>query len=74
LLATRQPVGTANAQGRAYLMRTIVKAKPKPFEAFSTEILVRSDKRVLLVQIVHRGHIDPIGEEVAQAVGSMVVY
>ncbi len=74
MLANRQPVGTANAQGRAYLMRTTVKAKPKPFEAFSTEILVRSDQRVLLVQIVHRGHIDPIGEEVSSALSSMVVY
>lgn len=74
LLANRQPVGTANSQGRAYLMRTIVKAKPKPFEAFSTEILVRSEERVLLVQIVHKGHIDPIGEEVSSALSSMVVY
>ncbi|MBL9027137.1 MAG: hypothetical protein JNL21_33390 [Myxococcales bacterium] len=74
LLANRQPIGTANSQGRAYLMRTTVKAKPKPYEAYSTEILVRSEERVLLVQIVHRGHIDPIGEEVAQAVSSMVVY
>jgi hypothetical protein len=74
LLANRQPIGTANSQGRAYLMRTTVKAKPKPYEAFSTEILVRSEERVLLVQIVHRGHIDPIGEEVSQAVSSLVVY
>jgi len=74
ILATRQPVGTANSQGRAYLLRTTVKAKPKPFEAFSTEILVRSEERVLLVQVVHRGFIDPIGEEVANAISSMVVY
>lgn len=74
MLALRQPIGTANSQGRAYLMRTTVKAKPKPFEAYSTEILVRSEERVLLVQIVHRGHIDPIGEEVALALSSMVVY
>lgn len=74
LLANRQPIGTANSQGRAYLMRTTVKAKPKPYEAYSTEILVRSEQRVLLVQIVHRGHIDPIGEEVTQAVSSLVVY
>jgi len=74
MLSNRQPIGTANSQGRAYLMKTVVRAKPKPYDAYSTEILVRSDQRVLLVQIVHRGFIDPIGEEVSQAVSSLVVY
>ncbi len=72
--ALRQPVGTANSQGRAYLLKTSIRAKPSNFDAYSTEILVRSDLRVLLVQITHRGHIDPIGDEVAQALASMVVY
>jgi hypothetical protein len=74
MLATRQPVGTANAQGRSYLVKTTVRAKPENFDAYATEILVRSEKRVLLVQVVHRGHIDAVGEEVAAALSSMVVY
>jgi len=52
----------------------VVKGKPTPFDAFSTEILIRNDKRVLLVQVVHKQDFEQIADEVAVAVSSMVVY
>jgi hypothetical protein len=73
LLASRIPVATANAQGRAYLLLTKVRAKPD-FEGYATEILVRSGDRVLLVQIVHRQDIESIADEVTGALDSMLVY
>jgi len=74
VLAARQPIGTGNSQGRAYLLKTVVNGKPAPFNAFSTEILVRNDKRVLLVQVLHKEDFDQIADEVAVAVSSLVVY
>jgi hypothetical protein len=73
-LASRHPIGTANAQGRSYVVRSTVKAKPENLNSYATEILVRSDERVLLVQVVHRGDIETIADEVNAAVASMVVY
>jgi hypothetical protein len=74
VLAARQPIGTANSQGRAYLLKTSVKGKPTAFEAYATEILVRNEKRVLLVQVVHKEEFEQIADEVAVAVSSLVVY
>jgi len=73
ILASRLPIGTANAQGRAYLVRTTVRAKP-PYQGYATEVLVRSDERVLLVQIVHKQDIATIADEAAAALSSMIVY
>ncbi len=74
ILASRLPTGTANSQGRGYLVKSSVKGKPNNFDAYATEILVRNDTRVLLVQVVHREAIDTIADEVANAVSSMLVY
>ncbi|MFO0615518.1 MAG: hypothetical protein U0414_23190 [Polyangiaceae bacterium] len=73
ILASRIPVGTANAQGRAYLLHTQVRAKPN-FDGYATEILLRSGSRVLLVQVVHRQDTDTIMDEVTAVLDSMVVY
>jgi hypothetical protein len=73
ILAARMPVGTANSQGRAYLLHTKVRAKPD-FDGYATEILVRNETRVLLIQIVHRQDIESIADEVSAALASMVVY
>jgi hypothetical protein len=74
IFAYRQPIGTANGQGRAYLVNTKVKAKPANFEAYATEILVRNKTRLLLVQVVHKGEIEQIADEVNAAVASMILY
>jgi len=74
ILASRIPFSTANAQGRSYLIQTGVAAKPKNFETFSHELLVRSRQRVLLVQIVHGDKIDDSIDEMLDALKSMLVY
>ena len=74
ILAGRQPIGTANGQGRAYLLRSAVKGKPQNFDSYATEILIRNNKRVLLVQVVHAGEIATIADEVNAAVASIVMY
>lgn len=74
ILAARQPVATANSQGRAYTLKVSVKGKPKPFDAYSTEILVRNNKRVVLVQVVHKQELDSIADEISAAVSSIIVY
>lgn len=74
ILAGRQPIGTANGQGRSYLLRSAVRGKPQNFESYATEILIRNERRTLLVQIVHTGEIATIADEVNAAVSSLVLY
>lgn len=73
VLGARMPVASANAQGRAYLLKTKVPAKPE-YESYSHEILLRSDKRTLLVQIVHGPEIESIADEMTGAFKSILVY
>lgn len=73
ILAGRIPVGTANAQGRSYYIKTKIPSRPD-YEAFAHEILVRSSERVLLVQIVHDEEIEPTVDEMTTVVSSMLVY
>lgn len=73
VVSKRVPVGAANAQGRSYIIESTVKSRPD-FAGRSTEILLRSDKRVLLVQIVYAGDYEIFADEVAAAISTMVVY
>lgn len=73
ILAGRMPTGTANAQGRSYLLKTMIDGRP-PYEGYAHEVLVRSDRRVLLVQIVHDDEIESINDEMVEALQSMIVY
>lgn len=73
ILTQRMPVATANAQGRAYLLRTRVPSRPD-YQAYSHEVLLRSDHRILLVQVVHGVETEAIADEVAAALKSMLVY
>lgn len=73
VLSGRVPVSTANAQGRSYFVKTVVAAKP-PYQSFAHEILLRSDRRILLVQIVHSENIEAASDEMVAALQSMIVY
>jgi len=73
VIASRIPVGAANAQGRSYVVESVIKSRPD-FQGRSTEILLRSDKRVLLIQVVHAGTEEVFSDEVAAAISTMVVY
>lgn len=55
LLGGGVPVATANAQGRAYVVRRKIKAQRSPYVNMSREVLLRNDARVDLVTIVHQG-------------------
>jgi hypothetical protein len=73
ILASRVPVASANAQGRSYLLKTTVAAKP-PYQSFSHEILLRSERRLLLIQVVHGESTDTIADEITAALKSVLVY
>lgn len=73
VLASRVPVASANAQGRSYLLKTNVAARPA-YQSFSHEILLRSDRRVVLVQVVHAENTDTIADEITAALKSILVY
>jgi hypothetical protein len=55
ILDKRMPMATHNAQVRGYVIRRRVPAAKQAFENTSLELLARSDKRVVLVQVVHQG-------------------
>ena len=73
LLAKRLPVATANAQGRGYLVRTRLVSKPAQ-NSLSHEFLVRSGRRVMLVQIVHGENIESNADEMVAAFKSLTIY
>jgi hypothetical protein len=73
ILASRLPIATANTQGRSYLVKTAVPAKPD-FQSYSHEILVRNENRILLVQIVHGENIESSADEMVAALKSITVY
>lgn len=55
LVGARVPVAVWNAQGREYVVRRTVKGQKGPYSNLSREILLRSDHRIDLVEIVHQG-------------------
>jgi hypothetical protein len=64
ILSKRVPVSTWDAQGRAYVVKRGIKAAKQPFIGMSRETLARSDRRVVLIQIVHQtGTLRPLAGE-----------
>lgn len=73
IVAARAPIATANTQGRSYLVKAKLATKPAS-ESFAHEILIRSPRRVLLVQIVHHENIEASVDEITAALKSILVY
>lgn len=73
ILSGRAPFATANTQARSYVLKTRVPSRPE-YQNFAHEVLIRSDHRLLLVQIVHGENVDPIEDEMIAAIKSMIVY
>ncbi|MFO0757174.1 MAG: hypothetical protein U0359_11835 [Byssovorax sp.] len=73
ILAGRMPIGTANTQGRTYILKTRVPSRPD-YQNYAHETLVRSEHRLLLVQIVHGENIDATADEMVAALKSLTVY
>jgi hypothetical protein len=66
LLEQRIPMATWNTQARAYVVRRRVAGAKSPYVNTSVELLARSDRRIVLVQIVHQG------ETVAELTGELL--
>ncbi|MDB4939208.1 MAG: uncharacterized protein JWP87_6180 [Labilithrix sp.] len=66
LLEQRIPMATWNTQARAYVVRRRVAGAKAPYVNMSVELLARSDRRIVLVQIVHQG------ETVAELTGELL--
>lgn len=74
ILAGRMPVATANTQGRGYLLKTKVPAKPE-YQNNSREVLIRGEHRLMLVQVVHTSdNVESIEDEITAVLRSITVY
>jgi hypothetical protein len=73
ILAGRMPVATANTQGRAYIIKTNVPAKPA-YQNYAHEVLIRGDHRLMLVQVIHGESTESIEDELATVLKSLTVY
>jgi hypothetical protein len=70
----RIPVATWNAQGRAYTVRRAVAAAKAPLVNFANEYLLRSDNRIVLLQIVHHSeNLAPMDDELRRVVETFTV-
>ena len=73
-LGSRVPVATWNAQGRGYLVQRFVPGAKAPFRNMSREYLLRSENRVVLMQIVYPTEsIAPLNDELMRAVQTLEV-
>jgi hypothetical protein len=73
-LGTRVPVSTWNTQGREYVLRRTVKGQRAPYANVSREVVLRSEHRIDVVQIVHQGDsVAPIGGELLRVMESLEV-
>lgn len=74
LVGERVPMATWNAQGRGYLVRRPVAAAKGPLVNYAHEYLLRSGRRVVLVQIVHpQEKLDELGTELRRFVETLEV-
>ena len=73
ILSGRMPVATANTQGRAYLVKTNVPSRPT-YQNYATEVLIRGDHRLMLVQVIHGENVESIEDEMNAVLKSITVY
>jgi hypothetical protein len=74
LLGKRVPMATWTAQGRGYVVRRAVPASKAPMVNYAHEYLLRSDSRIVLLQIVHHDEsLDQLGGELRRVVETFEV-
>ena len=74
LAGARVPIAAGNAQGRAFDVKRRVVAAKEPFLSRSREYLLRSEHRIVLVQIVHQSEtLEEIGLELRRFVETIEV-
>ncbi len=75
ILAPAVAMSTYNAQGRAYHVQRPVDAPKEPLMSNTREYLVRSDHRILLVQVVYQGKsLKSIDDEMMRVIQTFRVY
>jgi hypothetical protein len=68
------PMATWNAQGRGYVVRRAVPAAKAPLVNYANEYILRSDRRLVLLQIVHHDeNIAPLQDELRRVVETFQV-
>jgi len=66
------PMATSNGQGRAFTVDRDVEAAKRPLQSKSREIVLRSGKLVVLVQIVHQEqNLEAVDDELLRAVATI---
>jgi hypothetical protein len=66
------PMATSNGQGRAFTLERDVEAAKRPLQSRSREIMLRSGKMVVLVQIVHQEqNLEAVDDELLRAVATI---
>ena len=74
VVGERIPVATWNAQGREFIVRRTVKGQRAPYSHLSSEVLLRGEHRIELVQIVHQGEsLAPIGAELLRVMETLTL-
>jgi hypothetical protein len=74
ILGERVPVATWNAQGREFIVKRTVKGQRAPYAHLSSEIMLRGDDRIELVQLVHQGEsVAPIGAELLRVMETLTL-
>jgi hypothetical protein len=72
LLGSRIPVATWNTQGRGYTVRRFVPGAKRPYRNMSREYLLRSEHRIVLMQIVYPTEtIQPVTSELLRVVQTL---
>ncbi len=73
IVGERVPVATwERAQGREFIVKRTVKGQRAPYVHLSSEVLLRGDNHVELVQIVHQGEsLAPIGGELLRVMETL---
>jgi hypothetical protein len=69
------PVATSRGQGRAFSIETTFKSNAGPISSRSREMLLRGERRLVLVQVVHQEH--DLAEddlELLRAIGTLEVH
>lgn len=74
VVGKRVPLAVFRGQGRAYTIQRTVEAPKRPLISGAREILLRSENRVILVQIVFEGeNLEPVDAELLRVINTLEV-
>ncbi len=75
IVGGRVPVATGNAQGREYVVKRSVKGQKGPYSNTSHEVVLRSEHRIDVVEIVHQGDTPAaVGQEMLRVMETLELH